>query len=309
MSTGLMGPIVVVDPRYVPSERHQYLAQPCDVDEEMFLLASKIDETQSWCVSVLSSEVVNQHILLWCRFWTWNKAVAEYGGAFPLYSYGDDENAVNSIDSRRSSDTTVAWELLDEEINSEVKRLNTKYSLNGFSYGNLNPNKGLVVPEKSIVRWYVLGFSLDSDLSAVPLVWKGHSLVNARGHSQPSVLVHSPGGTVADMHTKSAASKTWLLLADREDCVSGGMSAVYKVGYVTQSGSHHTHGDWRGTAGAMVRYEMRYAGNNEKSVAALFVSVVAVVGMVVLYIKASRQGMIGYTSTLPMKDESESSNL
>jgi hypothetical protein len=47
-STGLVGPIVVVDPRYVTSEKEAALALPCDLDEELFLLAAKTDETQSW---------------------------------------------------------------------------------------------------------------------------------------------------------------------------------------------------------------------------------------------------------------------
>ena len=48
LNAGLVGGIVVVDPRYITSAAEKSGASPCDVDWEVFLLATKTDETKSW---------------------------------------------------------------------------------------------------------------------------------------------------------------------------------------------------------------------------------------------------------------------
>ena len=174
----------------------------------------------------------------------------------------------------------------------DISVLNCRYSFNGHSFGNFNPSTGLALPEKSRVRWNVLAYSGDSTLSGVSLKWEGHNVINARGRSEPSLRLSSPGTAITDMRTGGASSATWLLLADREDCVSSGLSAIYSVQTkrVTGANGYHKSDAW---AHMYDGYSFNYAGNNEVTFAASLVSVVAMVGMVALYIKAVRSGVIG----------------
>lgn len=45
--TGLFGAIVVVNPLFVVSKQQGELAEPCDIDEEVFLTIAEISESHS----------------------------------------------------------------------------------------------------------------------------------------------------------------------------------------------------------------------------------------------------------------------
>ena len=47
-ASGLIGAIVVVDPRFITTLSQQTTASPCDVDQEVFLLLAKMEEEKSW---------------------------------------------------------------------------------------------------------------------------------------------------------------------------------------------------------------------------------------------------------------------
>ncbi|CAE7668431.1 Heph, partial [Symbiodinium microadriaticum] len=179
----------------------------------------------------------------------------------------------------------------DATDHTSTASLNTVFSFNGLAFGNYNPDTGLSLPEKSRVRWNVLAYSRDSSLSAVPLVWEGHTLTNAQGNSLSSLRLNSPGTAIADMFTGRASSASWLLRADREDCVAGGLSAIFSVETRRVSGQHGEHYSsiWGHT---YYSYQLTNVGNNEVTFLAGLISVVAVVGMVVLYIKAVRSGVL-----------------
>lgn len=48
LNTGIIGAIVVVDPRYILNSRQRSLAAPCDIDHDSFLLLSAFSEAHSW---------------------------------------------------------------------------------------------------------------------------------------------------------------------------------------------------------------------------------------------------------------------
>jgi len=45
--SGLVGPIVIVDPKYITNDAEAQAAKPCDVDQEVFLYLSVSDENQN----------------------------------------------------------------------------------------------------------------------------------------------------------------------------------------------------------------------------------------------------------------------
>lgn len=45
--SGLVGPIVIVDPKYITNDEEAQAAKPCDVDQEVFLYLSVSDENQN----------------------------------------------------------------------------------------------------------------------------------------------------------------------------------------------------------------------------------------------------------------------
>lgn len=48
LHSGILGPIVIVDPTYVISSYQKSVAYPCDVNNEMFLLSGVFSESHSW---------------------------------------------------------------------------------------------------------------------------------------------------------------------------------------------------------------------------------------------------------------------
>jgi hypothetical protein len=47
LSTGLYGPIVVVDPSFIVTDMQKEKAKPCDIDDEFFLYFSQVSESKS----------------------------------------------------------------------------------------------------------------------------------------------------------------------------------------------------------------------------------------------------------------------
>jgi hypothetical protein len=186
LHTGLVGPIVIVDPRYATSSSDRAHALACDLDDELFLLLGTFVESTSWLLK------------------------------YNLYT----SLAVRDQDSVR--------------YEPEFVSLNTKPSLNGFVFGNLNPSQGMVLKTNSHVRWYVLsiGPSLDTSTSLREVQWSGHQVTlpssSSSSSSSSSLTVSTPGYTMADMET-GEVSGVWLVSCANEPEMESGMTGTYKI--------------------------------------------------------------------------------
>lgn len=48
LHSGILGPIVIIDPTYVISSYQKSIAFACDVNNEIFLLSAAFSEAHSW---------------------------------------------------------------------------------------------------------------------------------------------------------------------------------------------------------------------------------------------------------------------
>ena len=95
------------------------------------------------------------------------------------------------------------------------------HGINGFIFGNL---QGLVMPNGSKVRWYLLGMGNEVDLHSPH--WHGKTV--AYQNRRTDVIELLPGSmAVADMRADNPG--TWMIHCHVADHIDAGMITTYTI--------------------------------------------------------------------------------
>lgn len=193
--SGLIGPIVIVSPKYITTINGMKYALPCDVDFEFFVAMISFDETSSWYKT--SFFLYISFIL--CRYFAQNMR-SKYG------DLSDDEISEYSSDSN--------W-----------VTANIRHTINGYMYGNLNENNGMSLSLNSIVRWNILSVA---DTSTDIITWEHNTVKDSTGHNSDYCSISTPGYSSVDM-IPSSVGISMLFYNMNYDKQSSGMIAMYAV--------------------------------------------------------------------------------
>jgi hypothetical protein len=123
-------------------------------------------------------------------------------------------------------------QLSDDEISqsaaSEVwVSANTRHTINGYMFGNLNEWTGILLPLNSRVRWNLLSMSLDS-LTEETLSWEHNNVKDSTGYNTDYCTISSPGYGVVDMKPTNLGS-SFLFMNTNDEKQSTGMIGMYSV--------------------------------------------------------------------------------
>jgi hypothetical protein len=112
--------------------------------------------------------------------------------------------------------------------NPDWVALNTRYSINGYMFGNLNKNLGLSLSQDSVVRWNILSFPATETGSYDSIHWEHNPIKDSTGHYTDYLTVTSPGYEIAAM-TPVYIGDDLLIYNQDATKQSSGMIALYGV--------------------------------------------------------------------------------
>jgi hypothetical protein len=112
---------------------------------------------------------------------------------------------------------------------------NTRRTINGYMYGNLNSALGLAVSMGSRVRWSIIDVDADSAVSSESVMWEYNNVADSSGRFGNSVTMSSPGYVAVDMNPQQVGE--WVLSSGSETSKAAGMVALYMVQPASSSSS------------------------------------------------------------------------
>jgi hypothetical protein len=104
---------------------------------------------------------------------------------------------------------------------------NTRHTINGYMFGNLNEWTGMMFPLHSRVRWNLLSMTRAS-LSYDSFSWEHNNVKDSTGHNTDYCTISSPGYGSMDMKP-STLGASFLFYNTNDDKRSSGMIGMYTV--------------------------------------------------------------------------------
>eukprot|EP01042_Synura_sphagnicola_P005778 gene5778-7373_t len=174
----LSGAIIVTDPKAITSDMEAEHAVACDVDEEVILFLSEIDESKS-------------------RYYSENL-----------------ENYLKQSQTNEPDGVASDAETLTAAYQQYLKR----YSINGYSDGTYGRRVPVEVVEGTKVRWYVTGRSSGYTSKSFTLHWAGgNTLLRSKQGKNTDVLTASEGEfEILDMNPRNNGTFLITALGDVE---------------------------------------------------------------------------------------------
>jgi hypothetical protein len=143
-------------------------------------------------------------------------------------------------------------QLSDEDINQYASNsvwisANTRHTINGFMFGNINEYNGLSLSFNSLVRWNILSMaSTSTAITTDEITWEHNPVEDSTGHNSDYCTVSSPGYGSVMMKPISSSSNTatsFLFYNTNYEKQSSGMIGMYAVsddGYQSNVGQDTT---------------------------------------------------------------------
>lgn len=138
-------------------------------------------------------------------------------------------------------------QLSDDDINeyasdSDWISANTRHTINGFMFGNINEYNGLLLSFNSVVRWNILStVSTNAAITTEEIAWEQNTVEDSTGHNSDYCTVSSPGyGSVNMKPTTYSSTGTFLFYNTDYEKQSSGMIGMYAVrddGYQSEDDS------------------------------------------------------------------------
>ena len=128
-------------------------------------------------------------------------------------------------------------QLSDDDINeyasdSDWISANTRHTINGFMFGNINEYNGLLLSFNSVVRWNILSTgSTNAAITTDEIVWEQNPVEDSTGHNSDYCTVSSPGYGSVNMKptTYSSTGTSFLFYNTDYEKQSSGMIGMYAV--------------------------------------------------------------------------------